>query len=69
MLAHGIAEGQIFLDGNKRTALVVMETFVRWNGYRLVVGDAVLAQWVLDLSAGLSPEALADRIRGTLRPL
>jgi len=69
VLAHGIAGGQIFLDGNKRTALVAMETFLRWNGYRLVVGDAVLAQWILELSTGLTPEALADRIRGILRPL
>jgi death-on-curing family protein len=28
VLAHGIAEGQLFIDGNKRTALVAMLTFL-----------------------------------------
>lgn len=29
VLAHGIAEGQQFIDGNKRTALIAMLTFWR----------------------------------------
>jgi death-on-curing protein len=32
VLAHGIAEGQHFIDGNKRTALVAMLTFLEING-------------------------------------
>jgi hypothetical protein len=35
VLAHGIAEGQPFLDGNKRLALVAMLTFLEINGYRV----------------------------------
>jgi death-on-curing protein len=35
VLAHGIAEGQFFLDGNKRLALVAMLTFLELNGYRV----------------------------------
>lgn len=33
-LAHGIAEGQHFIDANKRMALVAMRTFLLINGYR-----------------------------------
>lgn len=32
-LAHGIAETQPFIDGNKRVALVAMLLFLRLNGY------------------------------------
>jgi len=35
VLAHGIAESQPFLDGNKRLALVAMLTFLKANGYRI----------------------------------
>lgn len=38
-LAHGIAEGQAFLDGNKRTALVSMETFLLLNGQCLTASN------------------------------
>lgn len=32
VLAHGIAEGQVFLDGNKRTALAALTMFLALNG-------------------------------------
>jgi prophage maintenance system killer protein len=35
VLAHGIAETQAFIDGNKRAALVSMLTFLEINGHRL----------------------------------
>src|SRR5688572_22052938 len=34
--AFSIAEGQAFIDGNKRTALLTMVTFLDLNGYQLV---------------------------------
>src|SRR3712207_3825121 len=34
-LAHGLAEGQCFIEGNKRVALVAMRTFLLLNGYEL----------------------------------
>lgn len=43
VLAHGIAEGQHFLDGNKRMALVAMLTFLEINGFRLKASDRELA--------------------------
>lgn len=39
VLAHGIAEGQSFLDGNKRLALVAMLTFLEVNGFSVPVPD------------------------------
>jgi len=63
-LAHGIAEGQFFIDGNKRTAVIAMETFLEMNGYWLTVSDDELADWVLELSQGLSVYDLANHIHG-----
>jgi death-on-curing protein len=33
--AFGIARNHAFVDGNKRTALVVSEAFLRLNGFRV----------------------------------
>jgi death-on-curing family protein len=39
MVAHGIAETQPFIDGNKRAALVVMLVFLELNGARVEATD------------------------------
>lgn len=67
-LAHGIAESQAFLDGNKRLALVATLTFLEANGYRVGATDSELADWIIGLSSGLTPEQLADEIRPRLVP-
>lgn len=69
VLAHGIAEGQPFIDGNKRLALVSMLTFLEINGYRVQASDPELADWILDLAAGTTPKELASRIRAALKPI
>jgi len=66
VLAHGIAEGQFFVDGNKRLALVAMLTFLELNGYRVQASDPELAAWILDLATGTTPDDLAERIRAAL---
>ena len=63
MLAHGIAETQPFIDGNKRVALIAMLTFLEINGRRLVAADRELADWIIDFSRGASPQQIAERIR------
>ena len=68
VLAHGIAESQTFLDGNKRLALVVMLTFLEVNGFRVEASDRELADWILALSSGTTPAQLAEILRGHLRP-
>lgn len=66
-LAHGIAESQTFIDGNKRLALVSMLTFLEVNGYAVNATDPELANWIISLSAGTTPEELADLIRSRLQ--
>ena len=66
-LAHGIAESQAFIDGNKRLALVSMLTFLEVNGYAVNATDPELADWIIGLSAGTTPEELADMIRSRLQ--
>lgn len=63
VLGYGIAEGQPFVDGNKRTALAAMRTFLRLNGYQFIAPPLLRARWMLDLSQGLTPDDLAERIR------
>jgi death-on-curing family protein len=66
-LAHGIAESQAFIDGNKRLALVSMLTFLEVNGYEVNATDRELANWIIGLSAGTTPEELAGLIRSRLQ--
>ena len=67
--AFGIARNHPFVDGNKRTAAVVSETFLALNGYGLSATDAELVVAFLALAAGdLSEEELADWFRGHLIP-
>ena len=63
--AFGIARNHPFVDGNKRTAVVVSETFLVLNGYTLGASDAELVVAFLALAAGeLSEDELADWFRG-----
>jgi death on curing protein len=62
--AFGIARNHPFVDGNKRTAAVVSETFLALNGYVLGATDAELVVAFLALAAGeLSEHELADWFR------
>jgi death-on-curing protein len=62
--AFGIARNHPFVDGNKRTAAVVSETFLVLNGYRLDCSDVELVTTFLALAAGeLTIEALTAWFR------
>lgn len=50
--AFGIARNHPFVDGNKRTAAVISETFLVLNGYALTASDAELVVAFLALAAG-----------------
>ena len=66
--AFGIARNHPFVDGNKRTAVVVSETFLILNGFRLDATDAELVVAFLALAAGdLSEEEMADWFRERVR--
>lgn len=62
--AYGIARNHPFVDGNKRTAAVVSETFLVLNGFQLNATDAELVVAFLALAAGeLAEDELADWFR------
>lgn len=62
--AYGIARNHPFVDGNKRTAAVVSETFLTLNGYALNATDAELVVAFVALAAGeLGEDELADWFR------
>ncbi|WP_019052203.1 type II toxin-antitoxin system death-on-curing family toxin [Sphingobium xenophagum] len=62
--AYGLARNHAFIDGNKRIAAVVSETFLLLNDYRLTATDAELVVAFLELAAGnLTETDLADWFR------
>jgi death-on-curing protein len=66
---YGIARNHAFVDGNKRTAYVVMRLFLAMNGWDLVAPMPDRYATMIDLAAGeLSEEALADWLRRNSRP-
>lgn len=62
--AFGIARNHPFVDGNKRTALAVCETFLIDNGMALDASDPELVVIFQDLAAG---EISEDELAGWLR--
>jgi len=62
--AFGLARNHPFVDGNKRAAAVVAETFLALNGHALAATDAELVVAILALAAGeLAEDELADWFR------
>ncbi|OGS52754.1 MAG: death-on-curing protein [Erythrobacter sp. RIFCSPHIGHO2_12_FULL_63_10] len=63
----GISRNHPFVDGNKRTAAVVGETFLMLNGHALEASDAEVVVAFVALAAGeLSEDELADWFRQRL---
>ncbi len=59
-LAYGLARNHPFVDGNKRTALVISEGFLRFNGLKIVAPPEEKYLTFLHLADGsLSEEELA----------
>jgi death-on-curing protein len=60
----GLAKNHPFLDGNKRTAFVAVELFLRLNGYVLQAEDATCVLTILAVAAGeINEENFAAWIR------
>lgn len=67
--AFGVARNHPFVDGNKRTALLVAETFLIDNGFHVFVDDPELTVLFEDLAAGEIRESeLADWFREHISP-
>jgi death-on-curing protein len=54
--ALAIAQNHPFIDGNKRTAFVALELFLRLNGCLLTVDDAEAVVMMLAVAAGELPD-------------
>lgn len=68
-LAFGLARNHPFVDGNKRTAAVVCETFLLLNDVELDADDLTLYPVYLGLADGSLGEAqFADWLRVHLKP-
>jgi death on curing protein len=67
--AYGIAKNHAFVDGNKRTALVVSFGFFWVNGYRVTTSQSENAVIFEQLAAGeLEEEQLANWFRNNSEP-
>ena len=65
--AFAIASNQVFLDGNKRTALVVCRTFLLLNGHNLVASQDAKYRMIMDLANGqIEIDEMAHWIRAHL---
>jgi death-on-curing protein len=66
--AFGIAKNHPFVDGNKRTALVVLEFFLALNRHILTADDVQCVVTIVALADGTLSEAeLAEWIRRNMR--
>lgn len=62
--AYGICRNHPFVDGNKRTALIVCQLFLRLNGAALEAPASEKYETTMALAAGqITEEALAEWIR------
>lgn len=60
----GLAKNHAFIDGNKRIALVALESFLLLNGYDLSAGDAETVMVILSVASGsFGEDELAEWIR------
>ncbi len=67
--AFGLSRNHPFIDGNKRTAAVVCELFLRVNGYLLLANNAELYPLFIRLAAGdLEEPELTAWLRDHTRP-
>ncbi len=53
----GIAKNHAFIDGNKRTAFLVMFTFLKVNGWHLIVSEPEAVITMQEVASGIVAEA------------
>ena len=65
----GLAKNHVFIDGNKRVALLAIRAFLFRNGFRFNPEEVETVTMMEGLAAGnVSEELLADRIRANSAP-
>ncbi len=69
LYGEGIARNHPFVDGNKRTALLAVRTFLFYNDYRFDPGVAESVTVMLDVAQGeASTERFSEWIEASSRP-
>ena len=69
MLFYLLVQNHCFVDGNKRTAVVALTTFLYANGYSLDASDDELFQFAIDVAtATLDKDQTTEWLRAHLRP-
>ena len=64
---YHLAKNHPFIDGNKRTAFAVMDTFLRLNGARLGLPPEQAYELTMHVAQGqLSKDALAQRLAAAI---
>ncbi|MGI9069288.1 MAG: type II toxin-antitoxin system death-on-curing family toxin [Pyrinomonadaceae bacterium] len=63
--AYHLTQAHAFVDGNKRIAAAVTETFLESNGTQLVMTDKEIVRLFLDIAAGVLNREEVERL---LRP-
>jgi len=68
--AFALAKNHPFIDGNKRIALVALESFLVLNGFDLTADDGQATLVILSVAAGsFGEEELTTWIRKNIEPL
>lgn len=66
--AFGLCSNHGFLDGNKRTAYVVAETFLDLNGHAMNASDQAVVNTMMAVASGSMPEEqLVEWFRSSIR--
>jgi death on curing protein len=66
---YHLAKNHPFVDGNKRTAYAVMETFLELNGYTLPMSNEETYELVIQVAqSDISKEELTAKLKGAIVP-
>lgn len=60
--AYHLTQAHAFVDGNKRVAAAVTETFLESNGSQLAMTDEEIVRLFLDIAAGLLSRDEVERL-------
>jgi death-on-curing protein len=67
--AFHLTQAHAFLDGNKRVAAAVTETFLETNGFELMMTNAEVVGLFLSIAShGLSREQVEELMRNRVKP-
>ena len=66
--AYHLTQAHAFVDGNKRLAAAITETFIESNGSELMMNDDEVVRLFLDIAAGImTRDAVEELLRRKIR--